>query len=378
MGVESSFRMPDGPLQLMSVCIWKSAQLPMLQKRSFHFYSRLILNYVSRCISNSLETSNDPHFVEIDVRRRTKYSLLNHETLLEARNDSWTFESVRATHSTPTVGSTFWNRHKNHKYAYEVVLVTDGLMQIGWATDELYVDAEAGRGVGDDEHSYGYDGHRVKKWHGRNDNRRQTYGSCWAVGDTLTCAIDLDKQQIRYYQNGQDLGVAFEDVATDKAWYPTVSLSTGQECKFRFGGPLDRLKYLPEGYRPMSCLVVDASNQADNTATTSPLSPSEISSTNSNDDLGSLTDAMERMRVTSPDYDQQQQQSSFFASSPLALLPSRPAQAEDYSILPSLYFEAVLAFHDKQDRFVPYCCSKSNNGLILISCTEMSFLDCRA
>lgn len=378
MGVESSFRMPDGPLQLMSVCIWKSAQLPMLQKRSFHFYSRLILNYVSRCISNSLETSNDPHFVEIDVRRRTKYSLLNHETRLEARNDSWTFESVRATHSTPTVGSTFWNRHKNHKYAYEVVLVTDGLMQIGWATDELYVDAEAGRGVGDDEHSYGYDGHRVKKWHGRNDNRRQTYGSCWAVGDTLTCAIDLDKQQIRYYQNGQDLGVAFENVAIDKAWYPTVSLSTGQECKFRFGGPLDRLKYLPEGYRPMSCLVVDASNQADNTATTSPLSPSEISSTNSNDDLGSLTDAMERMRVTSPDYDQQQQQSSFVASSPLALLPSRPAQAEDYSILPSLYFEAVLAFHDKQDRFVPYCCSKSNNGLILISCTEMSFLDCRA
>ena len=49
---------------------------------------------------------------------------------------------------------------------------------------------------------------------------------------------------MRYYQNGQDLGVAFSDIDTDRVWYPAISLSTGQECRFRFGSPLDRLRYV--------------------------------------------------------------------------------------------------------------------------------------
>lgn len=93
--------------------------------------------------------------------RRTRYSLVNHETRLEARNDSWTFETVRATHGTKGMG----------RYVFEVVLATDGLMQVGWVNDAFEVDPEAGRGVGDDSHSYGYDGRRVKKWHAQDNSR---------------------------------------------------------------------------------------------------------------------------------------------------------------------------------------------------------------
>ena len=179
----------------MAISIWKSAQLPMLEKRSFHFYARLILTYATRCISpiNNKSTSpslpstsssassttssvsseygNDVTFVEIDLHRRSKYCLLNHETRLEARNDSWTFETVRATHSTPVKGSNAWEQSGSHKYIYEVVLATDGLMQVGWVTDDFEIDPEGGTGVGDDAYSYGYDGCRVKKWHAADQNR---------------------------------------------------------------------------------------------------------------------------------------------------------------------------------------------------------------
>jgi hypothetical protein len=36
----------------------------------------------------------------------------------------------------------------------------------------------------------------------------------------ITCALDLELGEIRYYQNGEDLGVAFTKVDTTKAWYP--------------------------------------------------------------------------------------------------------------------------------------------------------------
>ena len=47
-------------------------------------------------------------------------------------------------------------------YYYEVILLSDGLMQIGWA-DALYKgDPERGQGVGDHPHSWALDGYRCK------------------------------------------------------------------------------------------------------------------------------------------------------------------------------------------------------------------------
>lgn len=170
-GLDPAWVIPKSAVQVMAISIWRSAQVPMTQKRSFHFYARLILTFATRCISPASACDNHPAFVEIDLHRRSKYCLLNYETRLEARNDSWTFETVRATHHTPPLDSDPWSLSPIHKYAFEVVLATEGLMQVGWVSEDFGIDPEGGTGVGDDAFSYGYDGCRVKKWHKQDQNR---------------------------------------------------------------------------------------------------------------------------------------------------------------------------------------------------------------
>lgn len=41
-------------------------------------------------------------------------------------------------------------------------------MQIGWIDDEAVFNEYGGFGVGDDLHSYSFDGSRIRKWHGRD------------------------------------------------------------------------------------------------------------------------------------------------------------------------------------------------------------------
>lgn len=47
-------------------------------------------------------------------------------------------------------------------FYYEVTLMTDGLMQIGWCCRNTSFDSS--NGVGDSQDSYSYDGYRVEKW----------------------------------------------------------------------------------------------------------------------------------------------------------------------------------------------------------------------
>lgn len=48
-------------------------------------------------------------------------------------------------------------------YYYEVTLLSDGLMQIGWC--QINSSFNHDDGVGDSESSYAYDGFRCMKWH---------------------------------------------------------------------------------------------------------------------------------------------------------------------------------------------------------------------
>ncbi|KAI7884559.1 ARM repeat-containing protein [Lichtheimia hyalospora FSU 10163] len=349
---------PKSAVQVMAISIWRSAQVPMTQKRSFHFYARLILTFATRSISPASACDNHPAFVEIDLHRRSRYCLLNYETRLEARNDSWTFETVRATHHTPPLDSDPWSLSPAHKYAFEVVLATEGLMQVGWVSEEFGIDPEGGTGVGDDAFSYGYDGCRVKKWHKQDQNRRKSYGQRWAVGDTITCCLDLDQREIRYYQNGQDLGVAFTDIDTSKVWYPAISLSTGQENRFRFGGALDKLRFLPEGYTSISQLALPPISIE--------LPPPHMGrrhtiESEKSDEVDHLTCAMEKMTVdvTPHEMDGSEEPSlrpvrvgkfedDIPSTQSMRILDSRAVSRDDQSILPSLYFEMTIAYYDKK------------------------------
>ncbi|KAJ3385285.1 hypothetical protein HDU92_003123 [Lobulomyces angularis] len=164
----------------------------------------------------------------------------------EIRNESWTFESIRSNLFLPaSVGG---------KYGYEVVLKSDGIIQIGWATFDCNFDPEAGTGVGDDVYSYAYDGQRRKKWHG-TEPKNNSYGEEWFAGDTITVLIDLDKSEISYLRNGIDLGVAFENINSDANWFPAISMASNQGCSVNMGNELDPLSFLPSKYLPVASLL---------------------------------------------------------------------------------------------------------------------------
>ncbi|KAJ3123503.1 hypothetical protein HK100_011586, partial [Physocladia obscura] len=203
------------------------------------FYGNLIFDHLADFSTdqNGFQSIlNDDRVVELDMETFTPY-LYWSKDLMEIRNDSWTFESVRA--NTFVRGS--------GKYVYEVVLNTDGIIQLGWASKSCEFDPEGGEGVGDNAFSYAYDGNRIKKWHSIFTTNND-YGEEWVEGDVIGALIDLDNQTISFFRNGTDLGVAFSNVDSSREWFPAASLAGSQGCSFLFGGANDPLRFKPDNY----------------------------------------------------------------------------------------------------------------------------------
>ncbi|XP_049442135.1 E3 ubiquitin-protein ligase RNF123 [Epinephelus fuscoguttatus] len=131
------------------------------------------------------------------------------------------------------------------KWAYEVLISSQGLMQIGWCTLNCRFNQE--EGVGDTPDSYAYDGNRVRKWNVTTTN----YGKSWAAGDIVSCLIDLDEGTITFYLNGQSLGTAFTNIKMGPgvAYFPAISLSFKESVAFNFGSR--PLRYPVDGYLPL-------------------------------------------------------------------------------------------------------------------------------
>jgi len=115
---------------------------------------------------------------------------------------------------------------------YEVTLGTDGIQQLGWAAHGCTFTNEDG--VGDSPDSYAFDGKRVKKW----NVQCAAYGEAWAAGDVIGVLIDLERGEVRYTKQGQDLGVAYTQVrrkVPGLAYVPALSLSRNESCAVNFG-----------------------------------------------------------------------------------------------------------------------------------------------
>ncbi|KAJ1557803.1 hypothetical protein HK096_005258, partial [Nowakowskiella sp. JEL0078] len=137
---------------------------------------------------------------------------------LKLRNDLWTFESALANKGAKDSG----------KWVFEVFIETEGIIQIGWANISCIFDPEAGTGVGGSI----FCDLSTTKTHIRVMN---SYGENWAIGDTISALLDLDKGEILYLRNGRDMGIAFTGVENACEWFPAISLASGQSCKLSFG-----------------------------------------------------------------------------------------------------------------------------------------------
>lgn len=147
---------------------------------------------------------------------------------LEVRNDTFFFESVRATTGIPT--------DTGGKWYYEVILFTDGIIQIGWGTKQCLLSSQDGSGIGDDVHGFAFDTHRCAVWAAGelHSSSSSLLGECKA-GDVLGCLLDLDKHCCSFSINGQNYGLSIDVTKTAMALYPTISLTGHQHVVTNFG-----------------------------------------------------------------------------------------------------------------------------------------------
>jgi hypothetical protein len=140
------------------------------------------------------------------------------------------------------------------KWYYELTLLTAGCIQVGWVDSSFTGNSDQGQGVGDDAHSWAFDGWRVCCWH----EIAADWGAKWDVGDVVGCAVDLDTRDMSFFLNGHgadiDMGTAFAGVNCLGGLYPCVSFSRKESIQFNFGSLPFRYQP-PAGYSPFSVHV---------------------------------------------------------------------------------------------------------------------------
>ncbi|KAK4517931.1 uncharacterized protein ATC70_001280 [Mucor velutinosus] len=197
-----------------------------LDLRKLHFCLNWSLTHVFSKTNqdSSLHPCQQTYLQPIDSNSHCKFSM----DRLEVRNDTFFFESVRATTGIPT--------NTGGKWYYEVFLFTDGIMQIGWGTKQCLLSPQDGSGIGDDVHGFAFDTHRCAVWAAGelHSSSSALLGECKA-GDVLGCLLDLDKSYCTFFINGQNHGLSIDVTKTEMALYPTISLTGHQHVVANFG-----------------------------------------------------------------------------------------------------------------------------------------------
>ncbi|KAI9018025.1 hypothetical protein CLU79DRAFT_837236 [Phycomyces nitens] len=180
---------------------------------------------------------------------------------LEIRNDRPNFESVRGTASV-----------KTGKWYYETLLLSGGIMQIGWATKNCRFSPEEGHGVGDDCNGFAFDTYRTAVWANGSAVYPPTRKKrrCKA-GDVVGSFLDLDNGLCSFFINGRDIGLTIEferpnwptdtdspvtsnNVLVDLPQNNSVSLNSGRPCKSRAFRSLSELKTSSPQPKTVKCL----------------------------------------------------------------------------------------------------------------------------
>lgn len=139
------------------------------------------------------------------------------------------------------------------RWYYEVEILTEGCIKIGWQTTGTPPQGD----VGDHGTSWSFNGTREEKIHA---GVYESYGKLWKPGDIVGVFLDLTDRTVSFSLNGELLvdqaagDAAFSEV-TGEEFVPALTLGSNQACKTNFGHNVDTLVYfttcgLQEGYEP--------------------------------------------------------------------------------------------------------------------------------
>lgn len=136
------------------------------------------------------------------------------EDNLTARNESWTFETACGTHATPPVPTSAAGATACPCY-YEVKLLGDGPVHVGWGVDAVSTipfDPEGMQGVGDVTGTFAYDGtylyldgDTVGVELEGDGNTDVSVSPQWCRGDVVACLLDTSDGLARFFVNGERL-----------------------------------------------------------------------------------------------------------------------------------------------------------------------------
>lgn len=121
------------------------------------------------------------------------------------------------------------------------------LIQLGWCDGSYTGASEHGEGVGDDGHSWAYDGYRQLRWH----EVSTPWGARWSKGDTIMVAVDIEARVMLFGRNGSwapPMGVAFAGFEFDRGLAPVMAGNRGEKVQFSLGTAGRPFKYVGVGF----------------------------------------------------------------------------------------------------------------------------------
>eukprot|EP00940_MAST-03C_sp_MAST-3C-sp2_P000700 g700.t1 len=123
--------------------------------------------------------------------------------------------------------------------------------QIGWADVSFIGSSRYGHGIGDDKHSWGFDGHRKCMWY---NCVQQPWGKNFKTRDVVGCAADIDERRLRFSLNGSfasPMGVAVENIEITGGLTPGYTIKS---CEVEVNlGFKPFANTPPPGYLPVAC-----------------------------------------------------------------------------------------------------------------------------
>ncbi|CAH1389559.1 unnamed protein product [Nezara viridula] len=201
--------------QVKFCATWALDNLFLVEGRKFSYETVDVLN-----INAMLNTKDVSEYLKISPDG------------LEARCDAYSFESVRCTFPA-TEGVWF----------YEVLLLTPGVMQIGWALKHSKFLNHEGYGIGDDEYSVAYDGCRELVWFAARS--QEVGGGRWKAGDIVGTLLDIPAKVLHFYLNGvQVFSSDLLFTVSANKYFAGASFMSFQQCRFNFGS--DPFRFPPD------------------------------------------------------------------------------------------------------------------------------------